>query len=80
MTVYDLIFMACLSLNQGSQCKQQMLTCVLQQRDAEVTHHMQNSDFKKMTPDQFLNSQPQADWQKWVLDCAQKQKPQEHKK
>lgn len=73
MNVYELIYIACLSLGQGSQCKYElismaclsqgsqcktdMLKCVLQSRDAEIKAHIQ----------------PQPDWPKWVLDCSRLQ-------
>jgi hypothetical protein len=73
MNIYDLIFMACLSLNQGAQCKQQMLDCVLQTRDADLKLFLKKTHFRTLTPDRFLTTQPQADWTTWTLNCAQKQ-------
>ena len=75
MTVYDLIFIACLHLNQGATCKQQMLDCVLATRDQNILEYSKKTDFKKQSAEEFLSSQPQADWQAWVLDCALKPMP-----
>lgn len=79
MNVYELIFLACLQMNQGAACKQQMLDCVLTIRNQHVLTYTQKTDFKKQSADEFLNGQPQADWQSWVLDCAVKQLPKKVK-
>ena len=75
MNIYDLIFMACLSLGQPASCKDELLKCVLERRDSEIKPFLL-SDLKKLSPEQFLNSQPQAKWYEWTLDCAYgKKKP-----
>ena len=71
MNVYDLIFMACLSLAQGNTCKQNLLKCTIDKRDTQLQEFLSKTDFKKLTPEEFLNAQPQADWPGWVLDCSQ---------
>jgi hypothetical protein len=70
MNIFDLVFMACLSLGQPSTCKDELLKCVLEKRDSDLKSFIA-SDVKKLTPDQFLSSQPQAKWAEWTLDCAQ---------